>query len=204
MRARGFTLLETLVTLVVVAIITSLVAEGLFQIARIERSLQSEGAQPRLEALHTQWVVTTLKGLIVPDPTQDPAFRGTPTEISGQSTLAPVMQANGPTAFRLSLESTDGRSTLWLDVAAHGAEPASRAPLGTWPWADVRWVYQDQRGVAHAQWPPENPPADQPVEQELPSLIRLETREGQRLLLAAAPANNYLPWIHRPGSEVAP
>lgn len=201
MRPRGFTLIETLVTLVIVAIITSLVAEGLFQVARIEQSLQSERAKPRLEALHTDWVVMTLKGLTVTDPALDPAFRGTATELSGQSTLAPTLQNDGPTDVRLTLESIDGKSRLWLEVGAHGAQPATRTPLGEWPWPDVRWVYQDQRGVAHAEWPPVAPGADTPTLQALPSLIRLETPSGRQLLLAAAPANNYLPWVARPGAE---
>lgn len=201
MRHRGFTLIETLVTLVIVAFITSLVAEGLFQVARIEQSLQSERARPRLEALHTDWVVMTLKGLTVTDPALDASFRGTPTELSGQSTLAPALQSDGPIDIRLTLEATEGKTRLWMEVGAHGAQPATRTQLGEWPWADVRWVYQDQRGVVHAEWPPVAPAADAPTLQALPSLIRLETPSGRQLLLAAAPVNNYLPWVARPGAE---
>lgn len=200
-RMRGFTLVETLVTLVIVALITALVAEGLFHIARIERSLQGEQAAPRLEALHEQWVVLALKGLIVADPAIDAPFHGGATAISGQSTMAPVAKLQGPVPLTLALEAGDSSTRLWVETAAYGSEPGARTVLAEWPWADVHWVYQDQRGRLHAEWPPENPPADEPVLQALPSLIRLEADQGRRVLLVAAPANNYMPWVARPATE---
>ena len=49
--ARGMTLLETLVTLVIVAMVAGLLSEGLFQVARIEQRLGGAQLQAQIERL---------------------------------------------------------------------------------------------------------------------------------------------------------
>lgn len=188
---RGFTLLETLVTLVIVALVAGLVSQGLFQLARIERVLASSevSGQP-LEQLYQHWLVDTLRGLVVTGPTPEEHFHGNSVQLRGTSTQAPTRRAQGLTEFSMALLSSDGGTSLWLELKEIGADPF-RVRLAQWAGQGLHWQFEDDAGQSHDQWPPREGLSAQ----ALPRLIRLEQGKGQRLLLVAAPLNNYRPWV---------
>ncbi|WP_457325700.1 type II secretion system protein [Roseateles sp. P5_E11] len=189
---RGFTLLETLVTLVIVAMVAGLISEGLFQLTRIERSLQGANAGVRLAALHREWLVQTLRGMVGAGSPVEAQFAGSATQIKGMSTLAPVNYSSGPTPVVLTLESKESDTELWLTQREIGL-PEQRVQLAAWPFKGLHWVYEDDGGVSYQDWPPESTL----IEQALPRLIRLEQGQGGRVLLVASPQNGYLRWLRR-------
>ncbi len=180
----GLTLMETLVTLVIVSLVAGLVAEGLYQIARAERSLEGLQLQSRLASLHERWAVDAMEGLVVRSADDKDAFQGDAKSLSGTSTLLPVLADTGAEAFRLWLKPLDGQAGTALQLEL----PHRRqlAELMRWPLTDLSWVFVDDGGQTLKQWPPE------PLwrGQSLPRTIELRSADGQRVLLLASPAHN--------------
>lgn len=186
--ARGFTLLETLVTLVVVALVAGLISQGLFQLARIERTLATaQTSGPQLERLHEQWLVDALRSAVVTGDKTREGFHGEPLRLRGLSTSLPTRMPQGITEFSMTLVANQLDTALWLEFKEIGVEPV-RVRLASWPLQELRWVYEDDAGRTYAQWPP----ADDFVRPALPRLIRLEQGQLGRLLLIASPQNSYL------------
>jgi len=203
-RQAGMTLLETLVTLVIVAMVAGLLSEGLFQIGRIEQRLGGAQLQSQVERLHAIWVQQALEGLMPGAKDSPERFRGAARELAGLSTQLPVPQALGPQPMRLSLRfSPDaGVTELLLSFGLDGLPP-QEAVLAQWPGDRGALRYQDPAGTWLAQWPPALDGAAQPPS-ALPQAIALDRGEGQGLLLVARPAARAEPLGQRIDVEKLP
>jgi prepilin-type N-terminal cleavage/methylation domain-containing protein len=154
-RHRGFTLLETLVTLVLVAMAAGLIAEGLYQVALVERRLQGTQLPDQIEALHRVWLQQSLEGLLPGPKDGSDKFEGSPRELKGLSTLLPAHTSSGPQALRigLSFNRESGQTELQIAYALPGMTE-TKSVLARWQGDSGAWLYQDSHGEWQRQWPP--------------------------------------------------
>lgn len=180
-RQMGLTLLETLITLVLIALVSGLIAQALFQIARIELRMQNTQLPTQLEALRRVWVQQSLESLMPGVAGTAERFNGGRRELIGLSSQAPVVEGGGgPQLMRLSLkfDANQGLTHLLLRPAASGTEVV----LLSWPGDAGGWAYVDAQGQSHGQWPPEGAGFA-----PLPELIVLDGGGVQGWLLAVRP-----------------
>ncbi|MCD0420815.1 prepilin-type N-terminal cleavage/methylation domain-containing protein [Rubrivivax sp. JA1024] len=169
--ARGFTLLEMLVTLVIVSVVTTLLWQALALTARLEQSLarsSGEGGEMRLQQA---WVRQALQGLAVPPGVAQP-LQGDELRLRAYTTQPPWPDAPGPEAFVLEIQpSSDGQSPWRLQ--AQRELTGERLDLGAWP-VDTRWRYLDSAGQWHRRWPPADQERAIPTRQRpLPAIVGL-------------------------------
>ncbi|MDR7334711.1 prepilin-type N-terminal cleavage/methylation domain-containing protein [Roseateles asaccharophilus] len=113
---RGFTLVEMLVTLALLAMISALLWQAMQQVMRVERVLQRSGVEGQLDAVRREW----LRGLIQSSFVEE---MGSPRQLQGdarQMTLASAeavglagMRSN-KLQIRLESDSPTGRQRLLL------------------------------------------------------------------------------------------
>jgi len=200
----GMTLLETLVTLVIVAMVAGLLSEGLFQIGRIEQRLGGAQLQAQVQRLHAIWVQQALEGLMPGVKDTPQRFRGSARELSGLSTQLPSAQALGPQPMRLSLRfSPDaGETELVLSFGLDG-QSSQEAVLSQWPGDRGSLRYQDAAGAWLVQWPPALGAGALPLS-ALPQAIAVYRGVDQGLLLVARPAARAEPLGQRIDVEKLP
>jgi len=205
---RGFTLMETLVTLVVVAMVAGVLAEGLFQVRRLEQRLAGGSVQAQLHRLHAIWVGQALEGLQQGQRDGADRFVGHAREMTGLSTQLPTMVERGAQPFQLLLVYRDDVARMELRLVSHGLEQAGAESIGQRPSAVVlaRWEgatgsfkYLDAQGQWHADWPAaEVPPT------ALPRAIGIDRGDAQGWLLVAAPLARGEPLARRVDAERMP
>lgn len=190
--ARGLTLIEMLVTLVIVAMVAAILGQALAQLARIEGLLESGQLRSASAALRAEWVRDALTALL---PAQDSSeqLRGTGRELDGSTAIYPQLQASGQARLRLRLLTDAAGLQTRLELLPPGEAAAAPVLLLSWPGREGRLRYLDAQGRWHDQWPvagvagvavagmvPESP--------RLPQAIALETGSTSLGTLLAQPA----------------
>ena len=173
----GFTLMEMLVTLVLISFATMLMFQmlGSYRVAR-ERVQAQSGVIDR-RALFQSWMQDSVRGLYI---TNGLTFAGDARDFSG-TTLNPLYgDAWVPTriAWRL-LSDGDGYSIAYVE---DGRERWRRQLLGV---QRSRFVYLDAAGKAHDAWPPKLGKKDD--EPTLPAQVAFvrETEDTRQTIVAA-------------------
>jgi len=180
---RGLTLLETLVTLVIVAMVATLMSEGLYQLGLVERRLGSGQMQAQLQRLRVLWVQQALEGLQAGAQETPEFFRGSSRQLQGVSSLLPQSELRGPLPMRLALVYRQelGRTELVLDFGVPDGMP-SKAVLTQWAGKAGRLSYLGPQGQWLSDWPPMG--ANAPL---LPRAIAVHG-EGDELVVVGTPA----------------
>lgn len=183
-REHGFTLLETLVTLVVASLAMMMMFQALagFNHAR-ERIAALEGVRNN-DAVVLDWLRDSFQGVVAIEATAgvarqpgDPSagLRGTADGFTAL-TLAPLLgQVGTPVRVQWHIERSRSGNTLTYQ------EPG-RAPL-TLPLRDaseLRFVYLDESGAATPEWPPKTG-----LQAPLPSAIELQLGDGAQMRVVA-------------------
>lgn len=180
--ARGFTLVEMLVTLVLVSLVGSLLWQALATVARLESALARTRALGDDDALRRVWAEQALAGIMT-GATGDPVdFRGSADGLSGYSTMPPWPGTMGPELTTLALANA-GESAQRLMARRPGDAP--ELELWRWPGRDGRFDYLDADGRWHARWPPA--PGRQP---SLPRAVRLVGPASGPLLVPVLAVQN--------------
>lgn len=151
-RRRGFTLLEMLVTLVIVAMIATILGQALVQLARIERLLEGGQLRSATASLRAEWVRDALAALL-PGSTEATRMHGSERELSGMSSDVPQMPVLGVAPLRLRLVS--GAGATRLEMLPEGDPAPAAVVLLQWPGAQGRFRYLDAQGQWHDHWPME-------------------------------------------------
>ena len=192
MKARGFTLLEALVTLVIVAMVATLLMQSLFQVLGLrERVLRAE-REARVSALQERWFRDTVEGAIGDRPVGRGAFVG--DERMFRFVTGSPLAADGFAAASWGLvDGPGGASALQY---AEGADPWPVVPPRL---VDAAFAYRDARGRWHAAWPPEGTTTE-----ALPRAVRLSARVSDRPMVwwVAIPTGPALPPALRSVEEV--
>ena len=156
-RSRGFTLLEMLVTLVVVSLVAGVLGQALFQLARIERLLEGGQLSSMADAVRANWVRSAIEFLLPGEEGSSERLVGSERELEGLSADVPMLPAPGLAKLHLRLEfdAAAGATQLQLlDSAAFlGKEANAPVVLLSWPGREGRFRYLDDAGVWHENWP---------------------------------------------------
>lgn len=190
-RPRGFTLLEMLVTLVLVSLVGAIVSQGLLQIARVERLLEGVQLQGMAASMRGEWVRAALAGLLPFEKSSANRFKGDTRSLDGISTATPQWPAAGlaPLSLRLRFDPREGRTELVQDVGLLAATVFSEPGLVvllSWPGNTGRFRYLDRQNQWQDSWPAAGL-VGSAASHSLPLAIALETGDSDRGVLLAAP-----------------
>jgi prepilin-type N-terminal cleavage/methylation domain-containing protein len=165
MKARGFTLIEMLVTLAIVALLSGLLWQALATVAQLEGQLARTRTLSNDDQLRRAWVEQALAGTMT-GPQGDPVrFSGGAMRLSTYTTMPPWPGSLGPELMVLDLERNgDGQRLI-------ARRPGTELPLELWRWTggEGRFDYLDASGNWHEVWPPPIAARADP----LPAAIRL-------------------------------
>ena len=146
-RARGFTLMETLVMLVLVSFAVLLMFQmlGSYRVARERVAAQAGDIDRR--ALFDAWFLDSVRGL---HPEATTPFKGEATHFTGFSLNPLFAPAGAPVALEWTLEpDADG---VWTVSYSEDGKPRWTLPLAD--TREARFVYVDGAGNPQDQWPP--------------------------------------------------
>jgi len=175
----GFTLLETLIGLVIASLIALVTLDSLSAVAGHAKRLNEQGREDAARTLALIPVQRALEQAVPDYHDADGAFSGA-ARLAGGLTMAPASSISGlPAPFELRIEQGGGQPVLvYLEQDSRLFEiPLEGDPVLT---------YEDRSGKLHEVWPPaagfgdEDPLYYRPV----PSLIMVQS--GDTVLLAAA------------------
>ena len=187
-RMRGFSLLEAIVTLVVVSLIVTVLMQALAQSLDMRERLMRFQRQARTAALQEQWFRDTVASSLSDLPDALGHLRGDARRLE---VLTPVpLLGEGMARVRWEVIDTDDGSALgysgpgWFGVVV----PA--------PLQDARFAYMDREGVWRETWAPEVPEdADPGAVPMLPKMVRFQasTTRGELVWLVPVRSNPYVP-----------
>ncbi len=154
-RATGFTLLEMLVTLVIVAMLAAVLGQGMQQVARVEERLQASGADSQLNMIRREWLRSLIEASLPEQLNAKPQFHGDATGFTFASSEALNVKGSIGGVLHLSLRRDTGRNTgaVILATALSSDDQAATPALLSWrgPLGSIK--YLDMKGQWHEQWP---------------------------------------------------
>ncbi len=144
----GFTLMEMLVTMVLFAVVSSLLWQALAMLARIETRLNDEQTLGVSAALRQEWVALALQGLMTGAQTDPRHFSGTQTRLMGYTSMPPWPDSLGPEVRELSVRADDNQNATLMASCPERSD--------SWPLLSGQgaFAYKDKDGTWHDQWPP--------------------------------------------------
>jgi len=182
-RARGFSLLEALVTLVIVAAVMALLMQSLVHVLGMRERVLRHELEARVEVLHERWFRETIAAALADRPGAEPAFSGSET---GLALLSADAAAGG--MARIGWRVIAGENGLQLEYA----QAEQRWPLASDGIDAAAFDYLDRDGQWHPAWPLAERPDD-----ILPRAVRLTQRlsgdRGERVWWAEIGAAPGLP-----------
>lgn len=197
LRDRGFTLMEALVTLVLLSVLSGIIWQALAQTARVERLLSAGALEPQTEALRLQWMRAAIESL-VPLTGRDPnSFRGTESQMTGLASEVPGWPESPAAVFKIELvhDALNQRGQLLLHLEGD-AESPPRVSISVLQWqgrpGSIRYLGLD--GQWASVWPPA-PIANDP--RVLPLSVGIATGSDPPALIVAAPRSGGIPRITR-------
>lgn len=160
----GFTLLEAIVTLVIFALIITVLMQSLQQALKVRERVYQHQQATRTDQLQSDWFRETLAGAIAPAAGEGPTLEGTRSSLS-VTTQSPI-------------EGRYMQRITWLLKPVQGGDDL-RYSSPDWketiimqgPLADAGFAYLDARGEWHDRW---QPAANDPV--RLPAAIKFQGR----------------------------
>lgn len=202
--ASGFTLMETLVTLVIVSMVAAVLSQALYQFQRAERLMSGDRLQAQLSFLHRLWVRDAATALLAGTHGTPEEFTGSDTQWHGLSNAAPLPGAQGPTWVSMELIQTNEGGYVLTARAQDASRPEDGHVLLQWG-ADgerPRWRYQDDKGAWSETWPVLGVAKGGSEGVGLPRAIALV--RGEALVVMAAPPVNAMPFSSRVDVEKLP
>lgn len=188
--SRGFTLLEAIVTLVVVSLIVTLLMQALVQSLDMRTRLLRHERAARMDTLQEQWFRDTVSSAM-PDMGNAFGYMEGNAESLELVTARPL--GGGLDRVRWSFQRTDGGFALHYHDAEWDDLVVMPGPL-----LDPVFDYLDDKGDWKAEWKPEDDLA-----LGLPRMVRLRARMQSGDLLWMVPINidPHLPTMLRPDEK---
>ncbi len=160
-RIGGFTLIETLATLTVFAIVMALLSASLFQVAHLANLSETQTTQSRDDVIRISWFKTTVGGSVNDWVDGSHWFRGEARKISGLTVLPLQHGQAGRTVFswRISYNPDTGMSELryWESDMANTSVANKIRPdeilVHAWSGDSGRFSYLQGNGEFTEAWP---------------------------------------------------
>lgn len=164
--ARGFTLMEMIVVLMIAGMAVMLGFQSLMQWQQAESAFARIGNETQTNTLTAAWWRSSMRGLM---PVEKKPFAGDASSLSG-FTINPIFSTAGsmtPIRWQLLENPENGRIQLILEEK----DRTQNLPIPE--GATAQFAYMDKDGSIHPQWPPEVL-GEAPT--QLPQAIRLSIR----------------------------
>jgi prepilin-type N-terminal cleavage/methylation domain-containing protein len=188
----GFTLLEMLVVLVIVALISGVLFTAFERMLDIRLRLAAFLEGVDVPTLVGGWFRDSVEGLVPDVNGGADQFAGSPRQLTGLSLMPIDGTAGVPTRITWELDYQAGDDRTYLQYRAEDAAPRA---IASWP-GDLGGFYYCAPSLAcYRSWPPA------PGAAELPALIRLDAVRGAKFwpILAAPQADGTpLPRLRNP------
>lgn len=183
---QGLTLIELLVTMVILGFVVATLSGALTQISQMLR-ISSEQTNGFLGRWTQSRALFDIVANMVPDPTQDEPFKGTPTRIELVSLSAPDAPLGQPRRLGLTLSPVKDQTRQTqidisdLDLDANAAAQARPQWLASFA-GRLEFRYLDKQQKEHSQWPVNNGQQTQ----QLPSAIVLRDTDQPATVIRIA------------------
>ncbi|MSO97519.1 MAG: hypothetical protein EXR11_04765 [Rhodospirillaceae bacterium] len=175
--ARGFTLLEVIVMLMVVSLVSVVLMQGMSLVLRLRTNLSDQMVDLDQMMLKRNYIRQPLQGLIGDFADGKSLFRGEPKRIAGLTTQPLFRRSGRPTAFALTLEfnARDNENILHYQESAD--DPVI---IAQWEGDEALFKYIGIMGQWDDVWPrPEGPVLSNVITDvkppQLPEFIFLDT-----------------------------
>lgn len=184
-RQSGLTLVELLVSMLILGFVLTLVSEAVFQVAQISRSAQAVTAQ-----LSTRWsggwaAAPMIANLVAPkEVPDDQVLAGESLRLAGYTTQPGGAENTGVRAFTLELRPARDASPRSDLVALDGdgfGTPTTESLIATFE-GRVEFAYVDAAGQITPVWPAVTVAANRDVA-SLPSAVIVRERGSQQPLM---------------------
>lgn len=185
----GFTLLELLVTLALVGLVTTLLAQTLWMSFDLLQRAREQTADIGRRQMQTEWFRAAVQGLQPDWEGGRSKFRGSARAFSGLTIAAPADAEGAVRAVRWEIvfDRQANRSTLQATVV-----PADKpVPVLEWEGDSGAFEYLDDGGRRYDAWPP-------PFGARLPQLprgvaLKMGTKPDETVLYAVAQGSRDAP-----------
>ncbi len=184
-RQAGLTLVELLVSMLILGFVLTLVSEVVFQVAQISRSAQAVTAK-----LSTRWsggwaATAVISNLVAPkEVPDDQLFLGGSSRLSGYTTQYGAPENLGVRAFAFELrparEAATRSDLVAIDGDAFGT-PAAESLIATFD-GRVEFAFVDAAGVITPVWPAVTVAASRDAA-SLPSAVIVRDRGSQNAVM---------------------
>lgn len=179
-KQQGLTLIELLVTMVILGFVIATLSGALTQISQMLR-ISTEQTNGFLARWTQSRALFDIIGNMVPNPTQDQPFKGTPTSIELVSLASPDTSLGPPKRLRLVLDPVkDQANKTQVQLSdLESANPAADSQMLASFQGRIEFRYLDKQQTEHSQWPVNNGQQTQ----QLPSAIVLRDTGRQESLI---------------------
>lgn len=181
----GLTLVELLVSMLILGFVLTLVSQAVFQVSQITRTAQNATADLTGRWASGWTVGPLLANLVAPiEAPLGKAFEGSGTRLAGYTTLPPDGSQTGIRPFVLELVvSSDaaGTTTMRATPSAAGDGRAGSDAVASFA-GRAEFAYLDAAGQLQPQWPPVSVSATREPD-DLPQAVVVRRPLGGELLM---------------------
>ena len=149
LRLRGFTLLEMLVVLVLVAFVSTLILQGFSFIFQLRSRFLVQLDDLQRGAIQEHWFRSSTAAIVTDYRDGEHIFKGEEREFSGLTLVALDAMMGAPTAFAWQLKYTGGSMVLRYQNSKGEYWEVAR-----WLGEEGYFRYMAKDGEWHSQWPP--------------------------------------------------
>jgi len=175
---RGLTLIELLVSLVILGFVVTIMSGAFSQVAAVVRIAESANAEFQPQWLKINSIKELVANLTLPKEVEKP-FEGDEKEFAGYTLSLPQDNWGELHQFKISLvKNSSGGNDLLLD-----SEGVSSTVIGSWS-IPVKFEYLTENGQASSMWPPLVKGLD-----DMPSGVVLRATYGEQLVQMIIPYN---------------
>lgn len=177
----GFTLLETIVVLVITALVSVVLVQGMGLVLSARTSVENKLVDADQYILQRNVLLDPLRGVIPDYPERPNIFNGQLRMVHG-FTVKPLQERLGsPVGFTMAMDYDSGANETVMTYREDKSDPIV---IARWPGNVGAFYYRDRAGPWNESWPPPGT-GDNPVSQT-PWLIRIEMGEGTPSSLIAS------------------
>jgi len=161
---RGFTLVEMIVTLTLMAMIATVLWQAMSQISRVERLLQRSGVDGQLDLVRREWLRSLVQAALVEQIGAARQFVGDERQLrlaSSETLALPGAAAGQIVQLQFQADATTRKQQLLIVDAKAAVTISIRdvkpVELMSWSGAEGRFRYLDGEGVWQDRWPVAQP-----------------------------------------------